>query len=229
MSSSHLILCRPLLLLPPIPPSTRVFSKESDMAQQLNNTSEDIGSSEGSSPGWSRESLSWTGRLPILWCRSLNPRQGAQDFECVTKHYFLKTQKLFSPGERALTEFVLQISLRDVEGIWSGLSLQKLGDQLLDDQAYGRHSALGGKRIQKKCPFWRTHANVSHYFSRSLQCCFGESKKCRMGGLLLSIPVGSQVTKCLITSLNAWNHAWERKLDQVHTYFILKQQAQEGF
>ena len=29
MSSSHLILCHPLLLLPPIPPSTRVFSNES--------------------------------------------------------------------------------------------------------------------------------------------------------------------------------------------------------
>ena len=28
MPSSHLILCRPLLLLPPIPPSTRVFSNE---------------------------------------------------------------------------------------------------------------------------------------------------------------------------------------------------------
>ena len=29
MPSSHLILCRPLLLLPPIPPSIRVFSNES--------------------------------------------------------------------------------------------------------------------------------------------------------------------------------------------------------
>ena len=29
MSSSHLILCRPLLLLPPIPPSIRIFSNES--------------------------------------------------------------------------------------------------------------------------------------------------------------------------------------------------------
>ena len=29
MSSSHLILCHPLLLLPPIPPSIRVFSSES--------------------------------------------------------------------------------------------------------------------------------------------------------------------------------------------------------
>ena len=29
MPSSHLILCRPILLLPPIPPSIRVFSNES--------------------------------------------------------------------------------------------------------------------------------------------------------------------------------------------------------
>ena len=29
MPSSHLILCRPLLILPPIPPSIRVFSKDS--------------------------------------------------------------------------------------------------------------------------------------------------------------------------------------------------------
>jgi len=31
MPSSHLILCRPLLLLTPIPPSIRVFSKESTL------------------------------------------------------------------------------------------------------------------------------------------------------------------------------------------------------
>ena len=31
MPSSHLILCRPLLLLPSIPPSTRVFSNESTL------------------------------------------------------------------------------------------------------------------------------------------------------------------------------------------------------
>ena len=31
MPSSHLILCRPLLLLPPIPPSIRVFSDESTL------------------------------------------------------------------------------------------------------------------------------------------------------------------------------------------------------
>ena len=34
MPSSHLILCRPLLLLPPIPPSIRVFSKESALCMR---------------------------------------------------------------------------------------------------------------------------------------------------------------------------------------------------
>ena len=34
MLSSHLILCRPLLLLPPIPPSIRVFSNESTLCRR---------------------------------------------------------------------------------------------------------------------------------------------------------------------------------------------------
>ena len=34
MPSSHLILCRPLLLLPPIPPSTRVFSNDSTLCMR---------------------------------------------------------------------------------------------------------------------------------------------------------------------------------------------------
>ena len=34
MPSSHLILCRPLLLLPPIPPSIRVFSNESTLCKR---------------------------------------------------------------------------------------------------------------------------------------------------------------------------------------------------
>ena len=34
MPSSHLILCYPLLLLPPIPPSIRVFSNESPLAMR---------------------------------------------------------------------------------------------------------------------------------------------------------------------------------------------------
>ena len=34
MPSSHLILCHPLLLLPPIPPSIRVFSNESSLSMR---------------------------------------------------------------------------------------------------------------------------------------------------------------------------------------------------
>ena len=34
MPSNHLILCHPLLLLPPIPPSTRVFSNESTLCMR---------------------------------------------------------------------------------------------------------------------------------------------------------------------------------------------------
>ena len=34
MASSHLILCCPLLLLPPIPPSIRVFSNESNLGMR---------------------------------------------------------------------------------------------------------------------------------------------------------------------------------------------------
>ena len=34
MPSSHLILCRPILLLPPIPPSIRVFSNESTLCMR---------------------------------------------------------------------------------------------------------------------------------------------------------------------------------------------------
>ena len=35
MPSSHLTLCRPLLLLPPIPPSIRIFSNESILCMRL--------------------------------------------------------------------------------------------------------------------------------------------------------------------------------------------------
>ena len=39
MPSSHLILCRPLLLLPPVPPSIRVFSKWNSMFNVVANLS----------------------------------------------------------------------------------------------------------------------------------------------------------------------------------------------
>ena len=52
-----------------------------------------LGSCQACGSGGSGERFRWKGRLPVLWCRSLNPRQGAQDFECITKYCFLKKQK----------------------------------------------------------------------------------------------------------------------------------------
>ena len=54
MPSSHLILCRPLLLLPPIPPSIRVFSNESTLHRRWPKY-------------WSfRFSIQWTPRTDLL-------------------------------------------------------------------------------------------------------------------------------------------------------------------
>ena len=64
-----------------------------------------------------------------------------------------------------MSESVLLILLRDVEGIWSGLSLQKLGDQLLEGQAYGSHSALDGKQIQRKSVPSRVYMPMYHILS----------------------------------------------------------------
>ena len=75
-----------------------------------------------------------------------------------------------------MTEFVLWILLRDLKRIGVWLRLQRAGDQLLEGEACGRRSTLGGKRIQKKCPFWSVHANVSHCFSRSLQFCLWHAR-----------------------------------------------------
>ena len=65
MSSSHLILCRPLLLLPPIPPSITVFSNESTLHMRWPKywsfSFNIIPSKEH--PGWSP--LEWTGWISL--------------------------------------------------------------------------------------------------------------------------------------------------------------------
>ena len=67
MPSSHLILCRPLLLLPPIPPSIRVFSNESNLSWggQSIGVSALASSLPKNTQGWSP--LVWAGwiSLPI--------------------------------------------------------------------------------------------------------------------------------------------------------------------
>ena len=65
MPSSHLILGRPFLLLPPIPPSIRVFSNESTLWSQLTWGGQSTGVSASASflpkksQGWSSEWTAW--------------------------------------------------------------------------------------------------------------------------------------------------------------------------
>ena len=88
MPSSHLILCRPLLLLPPIPPSIRVFP----MSQLFTWGSRSTGASASASvlpmniQDWSP--LGWTGWI------SLQSKGLSRVFSNTTvqKHWFFSTQ-----------------------------------------------------------------------------------------------------------------------------------------
>ena len=92
MPSSHLILCHPLLLLPPIPPSIQVFSNESTLCIRwpkhwsfsfsISPSSEHPGLISFRSP------LGWTG-----WV-SLQSKGLSKDFSNTTvqKHQFFGTQ-----------------------------------------------------------------------------------------------------------------------------------------
>ena len=65
MPSSHLILCHPLLLLPPIPPSIRVFSNESTLpwGGQSTRVSASASFLPKKSQGWSPSE--WTGWISL--------------------------------------------------------------------------------------------------------------------------------------------------------------------
>ena len=67
MPSSHLILCRPLLLLPPIPPSIRVFSNESTLCMRWPkywSLSLSI-SPSNEHPGWVSFKMDWLDLLAV--------------------------------------------------------------------------------------------------------------------------------------------------------------------
>ena len=89
MPSSHLILCRPLFLLPPIPPSIRVFSNESTLPMRWPN----IGVSDSASvlpmntQGW-WSPLEWTGWIS-LQSKGLS---GVFSNTTVQKHQFFGSQ-----------------------------------------------------------------------------------------------------------------------------------------
>ena len=84
--SSHLILCRPLLLLPPIPPSIRVFSNESTLLMRWPKYWSLASVLPKKSQGWSPSE--WTG------CISLQSKRLSRVFSNTTtqKHQFFGTQ-----------------------------------------------------------------------------------------------------------------------------------------
>ena len=88
MPSSHLILCHPLLLLPPIPPSIRIFSNESTLLMRWPkywSFSFSINPSK-EHPGW--YPLEWTGWI------SLQSKGLSRVFSNTTvqKHQFFSAQ-----------------------------------------------------------------------------------------------------------------------------------------
>ena len=71
MPSSHLILCHPLLLLPPIPPSIRVFSNESTLRMR-SASREEKGSTEDEMAGWHH----WLDGCESEWTLGVGDGQG---------------------------------------------------------------------------------------------------------------------------------------------------------
>ena len=88
MPSSHLVLCRPLLLLPPIPPSIRVFSNESTLRMRWQSTGVSALASvlPKNTQDWSP--LGWTGWI------SFQSKGLSRVFSNTTvqKHQFFGTQ-----------------------------------------------------------------------------------------------------------------------------------------
>ena len=88
MASSHLFLCRPLLLLPPIPPSIRVFSNESTLHIRWPEYWSFSFSISPSNEYPGRFPLEWTGWIP------LQSKGLSRVFSNTTvqKHQFFSTQ-----------------------------------------------------------------------------------------------------------------------------------------
>ena len=88
MPSSHLILCRPLLLLPPIPPSIRVFSNESTLRMRMPKYQSFSFSISPSNEHPGLISLGWTGWI------SFQSKGLSRVFSNTTvqKHQFFGTQ-----------------------------------------------------------------------------------------------------------------------------------------
>ena len=101
MPSSHLILCHPLLLLPPIPPSIRVFSNESTLHMRWPKYWSSASASvlPMNNQDWSV--LGWTGWI------SLHSKRISRVFSNTTvqKHQFFGAQFLHSPTLTSIHDY----------------------------------------------------------------------------------------------------------------------------
>ena len=103
--SNHLVLCRPLLLLPPIPPSIRVFSNESTLhmakvlefqlqhhSLQRNPRADLLQNGLVGSPCSPRESQEHSPKASILWCSAFFTVQLAHPYVTTGKTIALTRQ-----------------------------------------------------------------------------------------------------------------------------------------
>ena len=111
MPSSHFILCHPLLLLPPIPPSIRVFSNESALRMRCQSTgvSASVSFPPKKSQGWSPSE--WTGWI------SLQSKGLSRVFSNTTvqKHQFFGLDCL-------ILIFIIHASLAEIKCIFGSLN-----------------------------------------------------------------------------------------------------------
>ena len=102
MPSSHIILCHPLLLLPPIPPSIRVFSNESTLRIRWPKYWSSASASFFSKNTQDRSPLEWTGWI------SLQSRGLSRVFSSTTvqKHQFFSAQLSSQSNSRIHTKLL---------------------------------------------------------------------------------------------------------------------------
>ena len=109
--SSHLILCRPLLILPPIPPSIRVFSNESTLRMRWPKYWSFSFSISPSKEGYSKE---YPGLFPLEWTGwiSLQSKGLSRVFSNTTvqKHQFFSTQLSSQSNSHIHTRILTSLS-----------------------------------------------------------------------------------------------------------------------
>ena len=139
MPSSHLILCRPLLLLPPIPPSIRVFSNESTLRMRwpkYQSFSLSI-SPSNEYPGWSP--LGWTGWIS-LQSKGLQEASSAPQFEGINSLAFCL---LYSPVLTTIHDHWEDCSLpgSSVRGVFQSRTQQWIAISFSRESAWLRNWA----------------------------------------------------------------------------------------